>query len=445
MVARLSLVLLIACGKSASDTAAPTTATQTPTFEQALADEGFIVQQGRLDVLPVEACCAWESCYRWNPTGEYGLFYLPMSPDENTADRELDATGMHWNWRLRSDEAVVFVGKTPPPTEYFSFRSYRHEVYDETLNGHAFGFLTLGGSLNNITTKYVGDDPYNADTMVITTADQQADEAIRRAAIRAGHNPDAINTDAIYTGDVIMGLDDKSDTFRMNHRISAYEDPADLAAWLAPDHSKVLRLTPITERSIISLPRATAPPAGSEIDVLQYQPALDELKAAIKADLGDVLTVYRESDNDVECSGACAGDATYGLLPDVFIPQGSGLYLIVFGFNHQVMGKIAFQNVVLHGQDNFDHIASTTAREWVGSARKYLPEHPDVDKLYAWTFAWDCAGRDHCTELREGCPGMTEGEPILVMFRNYLDPASGTHAQGSELLYSGSFLVVPTL
>jgi len=43
-------------------------------------------------------------------------------------------------YKLRSDEAIVLIGSTPPPARYFSFRSYLGFVEEQTrkrLHRHA--------------------------------------------------------------------------------------------------------------------------------------------------------------------------------------------------------------------------------------------------------------------------------------------------------------------
>jgi hypothetical protein len=75
-----------------------------------------------------------------------------------------------------------------------------------------------------------------------------------------------------------------------------------------------------------------------------------------------------------------------------------------------------------------------------GSARRYLPDHPDVDLLYAWRFARDCQGEAYCSEVPATCPGVGPSEPAAVHYRAYLDPATGTHPLASELIEGTAFL-----
>mgnify|MGYP006863481255 FL=1 len=61
-----------------------------------------------------------------NPTSPYGMYRLPPGPGEPDKDvlvfpwdQEIDNYAKRSVWRLRPDEAVLYIGKTPPEVLYY--------------------------------------------------------------------------------------------------------------------------------------------------------------------------------------------------------------------------------------------------------------------------------------------------------------------------------------
>src|SRR6266511_1990277 len=80
----------------------------------------------------------------------YGVYCLPPAPGEHVepaAKPPCPADGpLHWAWRLREDEGLVFVGQAPPLARYFGFRNY---VFSRKgWLGRRELFASLGDSLN---------------------------------------------------------------------------------------------------------------------------------------------------------------------------------------------------------------------------------------------------------------------------------------------------------
>ena len=76
------------------------------------------------------------SAYGNNPTTKYVAYFVLASTGSGVDERVsrlTSALGMSGNttpiWNLRPDEAVVFVGRTPPECRYFSYDT----IYAQTL------------------------------------------------------------------------------------------------------------------------------------------------------------------------------------------------------------------------------------------------------------------------------------------------------------------------
>ena len=109
-------------------------------------------------------------------------------------------------WNLRPDEAVVFVGRTPPECRYFS---YDHYIMHRTIgNERRWLFANIADTVNNLVIKTEGTQkgkPFNQTTVIIITADKGIDQRIRDAAQSAGYSDNIINTQVLPSSILNMG------------------------------------------------------------------------------------------------------------------------------------------------------------------------------------------------------------------------------------------------
>ena len=111
----------------------------------ALRGSGFTVQRGSFIFFTLDMCDAMPSCYAQNPETPYGLAMLPRHPRElagEDADGSSNYTswcahglcteeGFSANWRVAPGEAVLLVGRSPPPVAYWSFTPYLFSRYND--------------------------------------------------------------------------------------------------------------------------------------------------------------------------------------------------------------------------------------------------------------------------------------------------------------------------
>ena len=166
----------------------------------------------------------------------YILFHLHLDNVTGIIANVIKALGVTANItpfpNLRPDEALVFVGKTPPECRYFSLD---HFLMERTYgNETRWIFANLVDTVNNLNIKTEGTpnglpgNPYNQTTIVITTADKGIDQRIQAAALSAGYSGDIINTQVIPSAMLNMGVENTSDTFGVFIRPSLF---ADRASW----------------------------------------------------------------------------------------------------------------------------------------------------------------------------------------------------------------------
>lgn len=104
------------------------------------------------------------------------------------------------NFAIRQDEAVVIIGRTPPPVAYFSFRSFIFNRYFERENVLHKVFGSLGDPHNMLTFRTKGSakgDPYDKAFVLIVVADRGEILVIRKALALAGYPDDIVNKDVI--------------------------------------------------------------------------------------------------------------------------------------------------------------------------------------------------------------------------------------------------------
>jgi hypothetical protein len=451
VIARTAVaLLLLACGGSTPgkdrgntpDTAS--SATPTPVtpglagLRSQLEAAGFVVQEGDLSFDAAADCCDWASCLHTNPAGRYGTYALPAAEGEFRDDRAPDPEGRTVTWRLRADEALLYLGPEPPGARYTSFRTYLNDVAD--ADGRAIYFGSLGDSLNQLMWEANGD----GTLVVATTGHAGTLAAVQSAATAAGWP--ITNVDPLPQDAITLGLDADADALRMTLRVHGIEDVDAVDAWGESPDVHILRITPAApEPTVDPLP---APPLREPVEhgIPDLSDGVAALRAAILAEHDGwatqeaALNVSTPPADEV-CWPGCNRDVSYASTPAV--PLGPGERIVVYGVDAVSLGRATYIALVLYGATNSDAAGVFEPGFTPGTASAFIPDHPDVDALYAWTFARDCTGVAHCTEVQTGCPGVDPFELASVMWRAYLDPDTASFPHPDDLGGRGAFRFSP--
>ena len=207
-------------------------------------------------------------CFGNNPSTPYLAYKLPPYPGLVEGGRITDALinpaneGLWEDYFMEPDEAIVFVGSTPPEVKYFSDRSYISSRWFPEENTSREIFASLGDQINNFrinTGMSPGDNspaPYNRETMIITTADRGTNERVRRAALAAGYQTNIMNDDILPSGLIRMGKESTSDAITIIHRVALFANETLGNAYVNSTPGTVLRLTPNTSHVTSAVPRA---------------------------------------------------------------------------------------------------------------------------------------------------------------------------------------------
>lgn len=429
-------------------------------FISALQQEGFTVQQGKFetfDVLAMYDAGIIPSCYGNNPSTPYLTYKLPGYPGLAQGGRVSDAPirpdnkGLWLDYFMEPDEAIVFVGSTPPDVKYYSYRSYVGTRWFTELDDFERIFASLGDTLNNyriktgITAGQPG--PYNKPVMIITTADRGTNERVRNAAIRAGYSKTMMNDDIIPSGLIRMGLSNTSDTITFIHRLAFFANETQGEEYMNGTPGYVFRLTPNISRipQPYGVPRLIVRGTGDahELDLLKDQEILRE---AIIARHGSgmaatgnhteiwILEGYDSLQREADALGDNR-DAFYLKNGDYLLSDDD--FIIVYGLNHQATGKVVYTNIAVYGTEVLNGVVAVTDADIAGSASSYLPGNPNANLFYVWKFARHCNGEAGCTEVPYCCGGLgiPEDVPVRIGYRTYVEPGTGIGPACTEILY----------
>ena len=427
-------------------------------FRAALEDDGFIVQEGKLgyiDLIELYNLGVTTDCTANNPSTPYLTYFLPAVPGEMTKNLVTDAPlnpehqGLWVTNRLRPDEAVIYIGKTPPACSYFSYRSYlQHRFFPEEGNYKRI-FADLGDTLNNLTIKTDGgeEDPFDRNTIIVTTADKGIDERVRTAAQSAGYSPSIINTDVIPSTLVRMGLDEEADTFSWAIRAAFFHDKEAGKRFVEDPPALLLRVTP---KDPVQLDPYEVPPLrvrGTGKTELNLMGALKDLREAILKkhaglEVREMVTSvwlyegYDAIQRGIDVLGPNR-DAIYLRTEPFILQDDPSEFVILYGVNHAVTGKATYSSCSVYGEKILNGVGAVASPELVGTAEDYLPGHPEAKYLYVWKISRSDADDAHTLKVPWDVKayGVELQEEAFIGFRMYLEPATKVGPIWSEIIY----------
>lgn len=455
------------------------------TFKQALEQDGFTVQQGGIgyfDLIKLYDLGLIPSAYAGNPTTKYLTYFVPPAPGHKVPELFAKITrtfGVSSNlssfWNLGPDEAIVFVGRTPPECRYIS---YDHYIVDRTYgNETRWLFANIADTVNNLvintegTPNGLAGNPFNQTTVVVTTADRGINQRIRAAALSAGYPSSIFNTQVLPSAMLNMGLENNSDTFAIILRPALFKDKQAGEDYINNTPATIFRITPneSTRLDPYSYPELRVRGTGkTEFDLTDD---LEELRSAIlnkysglnatELPVSQVVPVgsdgiQRGIDAIIPDNDACylwtvnqtVSSPTppfpnlslyYPFVRDSAVTLGNETNesIIVYGVNHVATGKATYSNFVPYGADAWNGVGAVTDQDFNGTAEEYLPDNPNAKYLYVYKVARNCDGDPHCFEVPfgPGGYGIRPDQPVFIFWRNYLEKATKTGPSYSEIVY----------
>jgi hypothetical protein len=423
-----------------------------PRLTAALTQRGYTVQAGEVRFFQIEDCLQMSNCAGNNPTSPYGMYCLPPAPGDTPArDPEPPCPlegDLRWVWRLRPDEAIVFLGQTPPRSRYFSFHTY---VFSrQGWFRHRELFASLGDALNfkRLATTSTPDgsrgNPFARETVVITTADRNIDSLLRQTLSSVGVPEAIVNTESLPFALLKMGLEGKNDIFTMLFRVALFADREAGERYVETPPATVLRITPPAPVAVEPFPVQPLRPRGTHTSEAWLQPALDELTATVEAHYRPLdmkrrrtLTLNLIGRNCLERGTLCLGDVSdtaYSTSIPARLSDHPKDFFVVVGVHHEATGKASYINLGVYHTRRLMGIGAVTGDELAGSAERYLPNHPASKYLYAYKFARDCRGEPFCFDVPTGERGVPLAMALNFIERPYLEPGTEIGPLTSQLL-----------
>jgi hypothetical protein len=519
------LTLFLLASLTSCGTVTPSNATQPlrdiNRFLTALGNDNFTVQEGRVilyDALKWASQGLISSCFGNNQGSPYLSFLIPPAPGQNPATGQ--APPVNYNpadpanfpanpdfyppgvlYKLRPDEALVFIGNIPPQCVYFGFRSYVFfvenkpgKVYPGTPIGNATVgwyhpvFGSLGDQLNNFNIFSDGTPnratstgstlniapginqaasgvPFGSTTVIIVSADQGINQRVRKTLMLAGYPAAIINDDVIPSGMLRTGLEKGKDTFSYLIRISQFADAAAGQNYIntIASNARVFRVTPQTAPVLdpYPVPELKARGSGkSEFEILPNVPGdMDTLRAAIlqkyavpgynytelntSIGIPEGFTAYA---NDTNAQGDNR-DTTY-LKADNFQFNSDDDFLIIYGVNHDMSGKSVYSNSVLYGLNLLNGVGTVFSQLFMHSANAFFPAgYANADNYYVYMMARNAHLGDNYVIISKstGNPdgsayGVDNNQDVFVAFRAYIERATGIGTSYYEIQYDRAII-----
>lgn len=475
-------------------------------FVNLLVNNGFIVQEGSLRYIEILKLASEgkSSTALGNIVGApYATYILPPAPDQElSSERRLPVIydpdspdkyppnldfilpGLHY--KLRPDEAIILIGQTPPPAVYFSFRSYLtfvenkpHKDYSDTITAgnpctgfyHFIG-ASMGDQINNYgiwtdKTPYGNaGKPFDASTVIITSADKKVYRYMRDALADSGYSPGIINNDFIPMDLVNMGLERGKDHFSLVMRANIFENPE--IGWdyiyNIYKYFTVLRITP-QEPYNASHPWPVPALKAKEICTTEFQAAcavrdkLDYLR-------NKIIDKYKSPEYDVVDLdlNLAIPDNYEGILQDnnVWIDNRDTIYVktetfklvtdddfvVVYGFNNIQSRFATFINVSLYGDELWNGVAGTVFTDDLQySTDEYFPECDDSGKDYyvVKLARYDTEGNEIIIPYSTGntigsAYGVDNNQKVFLVIRMYLNQKTKVASAPFDIIWGHAIL-----
>ncbi|MEM9444061.1 MAG: hypothetical protein AAGA18_01800 [Verrucomicrobiota bacterium] len=423
---------------------------------------GYDVLEGMLSYLSPEeseALCAqfgW-NCQANNPTTPYGLFLFPHQGDDSYQ-------AMHW--KLAKNEAVVFVGVTPPKCRYYGIVPYIWSRYED---GNEINlFASLGDTYNNGTMNTSGPnyDTFSKNSVIIMTRDWDTDTAIRQALTHPdiGLSPNIFNTYGLpITPALRMGyIRNVSDNFAAFTRLALFEDEEVGQSYMDNPPAFIMKVRPKNRfRATVPLGQPILRPAGSgkrEQDMMINGYSLQEALESLEQGIRDYYAPQIPTEMPLRIDDIFGFECIEGIPPDippfrclfdnrdtiynhhlfdpVLLPDEPSTFFMVYGINHAKTGKVTYHNVSINEFGTDRGVVSIDDRFFDGSANKYT-DHPLKDYLYAMRISRTCSDEDapFCYQVSSDPEsGITLERSLYVMFRYYLELTTGTRPAEDEII-----------
>jgi hypothetical protein len=322
---------------------------------------------------------------------------------------------------------------------------------------------------------------------------------VRTVALSSGYPESIINVETISPTLAPLGYGKKGSIFFLGHRVAVPEDEAALELYLKAPPYQVFRVTPKVKLASVPEPIPVLRVRGTGHTEMDLYPALKRLRQAILDKEQKSNWTTQEMDSQIWqyvlptgqitliekpwvalqrgiFTWAATRDTNYiQTIPYFKLREGIDEYVIAYGVNHAKTGKATYSNLSviaepmdrLYSGSGREHyygrefgVATIPNRDFGDSARKYLPDDPEADLLYAIKVARSCGPKGHkeeyCLEVKPPNQVDISGQPYVcdplidldkadmyIVFRAYMEPSTKVGPDDNELLWDRGIYFTP--
>ncbi|MGW6393024.1 hypothetical protein ACWFR1_21515 [Streptomyces sp. NPDC055103] len=461
---------------SADGKPSPSTDTdrQVERFKHQLARSGYVSQSGTEAVFDLNKryCEGAVFSAMWpNPQSPYIVTGMPEVPGQ------APNTNPPATWRLRQDEAIVLIGTTPPPEEYFSFDL---TMLKGSLPTGPLLWTSVGDPINNRTVRTQGRTPYDRPFALVITGNGRTRAEVNRMLDASGLAR-ATNNMTIPPAMYRLGLDQDADQFLLGMRTAVAEPGFEKALddYRATPPLQVFRVRPQSNSGDETAPVYAPDPlpvprlrvSGTGATELDLNPTLQLLRQRIidahpgyEAHDEVVERGFEESNPGLQGNllidppttgvGALSNDADDPITRNFSLPDGS--FVVAYGTNHAATRQATYSSATLYADAKAAvALAAKNNRELQGSADDFIHDQPHADQLYAWTFsragdtgpagphvtALPPTGTDFCAQYGTNRP--VDMSTLRFVARAYMQPDTLTRPALSSLLLDRLLVFTP--
>lgn len=457
-------------------------------LEDTLARAGFLLQEGSFEYLDTtKAACLRQlpDALGNNPwPNAYLTLRQPLPPGSSYELMN------EWSWQLRADEAILLVGRTPPPAAYFSYQTwvaalpgdYQYDPVTKAKTITTRRSIALGDATNIATIRTKGRDPADKKIAYVVTGNRTTEARLRSALRQAGIPDESINVETIAPALTPLGIGPSGSIFFVAQRVAAPDDEDALTAYIRNPPYTAWRVTPKSPLAADPEPVPVLRPRGTGHTEMELWPAVKRLRQAIldkeraaspalnstelvpriwqttlpgtrQKELLEKPFASLQVDNYL---WAATRDTNYLQSPYFMLRSAVDEYVIVYGVNHQKTGKATYASVSVYLEPNQESgpgrefgLGTALDRTFGQSARYYLPDDPQADSLYVLKLARSCdVAGPACLEVRPpdlrdmneveyDCDPPIDLETKLMYFvaRAYMEPETNVGPDDNELVW----------
>ena len=338
---------------------------------------------------------------------------------------------------------------------YFSYQTFIYARWNESSAKNDGLFAYLGDTVNSMTIRTTGPDPYDRPMALIMSGHGITQERLRAALLAAGYPAAVINTETLAPSLVRFGYGATADRLNFTLRLAIPGPGSEQAVqtFLDSPPLAVFRVRPKVAFDPAPLPAPVLRTRGTGHTEMDLYPTLQKLRQAVLDTHG---SGYKASDLDTSpwfdegypaiqrklkwappvADGPVltTRDANYLATPWFDLPEDG--FAIVYGVNHAASGKATYSSAAVY-LDAIQQVGVAGARspQFSGTAAPYLLGDPSADQFYVWKVARDCSNQPNCMEARSPCAAVKPDAKVRIGFRAYVEPATKVGPYDVELLY----------